>query len=50
MAVTYQFKTQPYEHQSDALSKGAEAPFFAYFMDMGTGKSKVLLDNVGLLV
>tara|TARA_R100001369_G_scaffold54714_2_gene81595 strand:+ start:1098 stop:2546 length:1449 start_codon:yes stop_codon:yes gene_type:complete len=49
MAVTYQFKTQPYEHQSDALSKGAEAPFFAYFMDMGTGKSKVLLDNVGLL-
>ena len=47
--TTYQFKTQPYEHTSQALHKGADAPFFAYFMDMGTGKSKVLLDNVGLL-
>ena len=26
-----------------------ERPYFAYFMEMGTGKSKVLIDNVSML-
>ena len=47
--MTYQFKTEPYEHQRKALELGSDIAFFAYFMDMGTGKSKVLLDNVAML-
>ena len=47
--MTYQFKTEPYEHQRKALELGSDKAFFAYFMDMGTGKSKVLLDNVAML-
>ena len=45
----YKFKMPPYEHQLIALRKGWNLDEFAYFMDMGTGKSKVLLDNVAML-
>lgn len=45
----YQFKTVPYEHQRTALAKGAYRPAYGYLMEMGTGKSKTLLDNIGLL-
>ena len=45
----YNFKTEPYAHQRKALELGYDKSFFAYFMDMGTGKSKVLLDNIGIL-
>ena len=41
----YNYKTQPYEHQRQALIKGAEAKNYAYFMEMGTGKTKVAIDN-----
>ena len=47
--MKYNFKTEPYEHQRKALERGYDKKFFAYFMDMGTGKSKVLLDNIGIL-
>ena len=39
----------PYEHQLTALRKGWNLDEFAYFMDMGTGKSKVLIDNFSVL-
>ena len=39
----------PYEHQLTALRKGWNLGEFAYFMDMGTGKSKVLIDNFSVL-
>ena len=26
-----------------------DRPYFAYFMEMGTGKSKVLIDNISML-
>ena len=40
--IKYKFKTKPYEHQLNALKK-SWAETYALFMEMGTGKSKVLL-------
>ena len=47
--MRYKFKYQPYEHQLEALKKSWNKAEFAYFMDMGTGKSKVLIDNMCVL-
>ena len=47
--MNYKFKTKPYAHQLKALEMSWEKKAFAYFMEMGTGKSKVLLDNVAML-
>ena len=45
----YKFKTKPFDHQLDALEASWDKENFAYFMEMGTGKSKVLLDNAAVL-
>ena len=45
----YKFKTKPYKHQLDALKDSWDKENFAYFMEMGTGKSKVLIDNAAML-
>jgi SNF2 family DNA or RNA helicase len=45
----YRFKTKPYEHQLVALEKSWDKKEFAYLMEMGTGKSKVLIDNIAIL-
>ena len=47
--MKYKFKMPPYEHQLTALRKGWNLDEFAYFMEMGTGKSKVLIDNFSVL-
>jgi SNF2 family DNA or RNA helicase len=47
--MNYKFKTKPYQHQLKALELSWEKSYFAYFMEMGTGKSKVLLDNIARL-
>jgi len=47
--MRYRFKYKPYQHQLDALEKAWDKPFFAFLMDMGTGKSKVLIDNMSML-
>ena len=47
--MNYKFKTKPYGHQLDALDASWDKENFAYFMEMGTGKSKVLLDNAAVL-
>ena len=47
--MRYKFKMKPYEHQLTALRKAWKEPYFAFFMDMGTGKSKVLIDNIAIL-
>ena len=47
--MDYKFKTKPYGHQLTALEKSWNKETFAYFMEMGTGKSKVLLDNIAML-
>ena len=45
----YQFKTQPFDHQLKALKDSWSAEFYALFMEMGTGKSKVAIDTMGML-
>jgi len=47
--MNYKFKTKPYQHQLKALKLSWKKSYFAYFMEMGTGKSKVLLDNIAML-
>ena len=47
--MKYKFKTPPYKHQLKALEMSWSKPYFALFMEMGTGKSKVLLDNIAML-
>jgi SNF2 family DNA or RNA helicase len=47
--MNYKFKTKPYAHQMTALEKSWNKENFAYFMEMGTGKTKVLIDNLAML-
>src|SRR5210317_554342 len=47
--MNYKFKTKPYAHQITALEKSWNKEEYAYFMEMGTGKSKVLVDNIAML-
>ena len=47
--MNYKFKTKPYKHQLTALEKSWNKENYAYFMEMGTGKTKVLIDNVAML-
>ena len=45
----YKYKTKPFAHQTKALEMSWDKKVFAYFMEMGTGKSKVLIDNIAML-
>jgi SNF2 family DNA or RNA helicase len=45
----YKFKSKPFAHQNKALEMSWDKEVFAYFMEMGTGKSKVLIDNIAML-
>ena len=47
--MNYKFKTKPYKHQLTALEKSWNKETYAYFMEMGTGKTKVLIDNLAML-
>ena len=47
--MKYKFKTKPYGHQITALEKSWDKEEYGYFMEMGTGKSKVLVDNIAML-
>jgi len=47
--INYKFKTKPYAHQLTALEKSWNKNEYGYFMEMGTGKSKVLIDNISML-
>ena len=47
--MKYKFKTKPYAHQITALENSWHKEEFAYFMEMGTGKTKVLIDNLAML-
>jgi len=47
--MNYKFKTKPYAHQTTALEKSWNKKVFAYFMEMGTGKTKVAIDNIAML-
>jgi len=47
--MKYKFRVKPYKHQITALEKSWNKKTFAYFMEMGTGKTKVLIDNMSML-
>ena len=47
--MDYKFKTTPYKHQLVALQKSWNKESYAYLMEMGTGKTKVLIDNAAML-
>ena len=49
LTMNYKFKTDPYKHQMTALEKSWNRETYAYFMEMGTGKTKVLIDNAAML-
>ena len=49
MIENYKFKTKPFDHQLKALAMSWDKKVFAYFMEMGVGKSKVLIDNIAML-
>lgn len=43
------FKTKPYKHQQEAFDFLTNKKEAALFCDMGTGKSKILLDDIARL-
>ena len=49
MLPKYRYRTKPYDHQQEALEKSWNQEDYALFMEMGTGKSKVLIDNIAVL-
>ena len=49
MEWKYPYKTKPFDHQREALNRSADKFSYAYFMEMGTGKTKTTIDNMGYL-
>ena len=47
--IPFEFATKPYAHQKQVVADTALSPYWAYFLEMGCGKSKILLDKVSLL-
>jgi SNF2 family DNA or RNA helicase len=47
--MDYTFKTPPYEHQATVLATSWSQTNWAWLMEMGTGKSKVCIDNAAML-
>ena len=46
--MLYKLKTKPYAHQITALEKSWDKTEYGYFMEMVTGKSKALIDNMAI--
>lgn len=49
MSTKYQFKREPLAHQKTCLDKSWNKKAFAFFIDMGGGKSKITIDTAGIL-
>jgi len=49
MTVNYKFKTKPYAHQVTALDRSMDRKEYAFFAEMGAGKSKMLIDTMSNL-
>jgi SNF2 family DNA or RNA helicase len=47
--MEYRFKTKPFKHQLKALEESWNRQVWAWFMEMGTGKTKVCIDNIAML-
>lgn len=46
--VKYKFKTTPFEHQKKILAETWLKPYWAMFLSMGAGKTKLILDTAGV--
>jgi SNF2 family DNA or RNA helicase len=44
------YTTIPYQHQKDALTEAWQKPGFAFFLEQGTGKSKIIVDEIVNLI
>ena len=49
MLNLFNYKTTPYQHQKTCLENSWDKTTYAFFMEMGTGKTKVLIDNLAML-
>ena len=47
MKMPYLFKTKPFRHQEEILDLSWKRKYYALFMEMGLGKSKVIIDTIG---
>ena len=47
--IPFEFTTKPYAHQEQVVADTALNPYWAYFLEMGCGKSKILLDKIAVL-
>ena len=47
--MDYHYKTDPFTHQRNVLERSWKKVNWALFLEMGTGKSKICIDNVGML-
>ena len=45
----FDYKTNPYDHQRKALEASWAEEYYALFMEMGTGKTKVAIDTMAVL-
>jgi hypothetical protein len=45
----YEYKTEPYKHQAVAFKRSRDEVDFALLMEMGTGKTKVVIDTAAWL-
>ena len=45
----FKFKTKPFDHQLEAFNISRDKEYYALFMEQGTGKSKVIVDNIAYL-
>jgi len=44
--MEYIYKTPPFKHQEEGLDFAKDKEFFAYFLEQGLGKTKLLIDTV----
>jgi len=49
LQMKYQFKTEPWKHQRNILAASFKMEYAALLMEYGTGKTWVVLNNVGVL-
>src|SRR3954462_11246608 len=46
LQTTFKYTTVPYQHQAEALQAAWDKKAFAYFLEMGCGKSKIIVDEI----
>lgn len=45
LPLNFSFKTEPLQHQLEGLLRSVHMPVYAYLMDPGTGKTKIMVDD-----